>query len=43
MTETRENWSARSGFIIAAIGSAVGLGISGVSLMLPMKMVAGHS
>ena len=26
MTETRENWSARSGFIIAAIGSAVGLG-----------------
>ncbi|MFT4021110.1 MAG: sodium-dependent transporter [Acinetobacter sp.] len=26
MSETRENWSARSGFIIAAIGSAVGLG-----------------
>ncbi|WP_273777893.1 sodium-dependent transporter [Acinetobacter sp. GSS19] len=26
MTENRENWSARSGFIIAAIGSAVGLG-----------------
>lgn len=26
MTEVRENWSARSGFIIAAIGSAVGLG-----------------
>lgn len=26
MTNTRENWSARSGFIIAAIGSAVGLG-----------------
>ena len=26
MTEKRENWSARSGFIIAAIGSAVGLG-----------------
>ncbi len=26
MTEIRENWSARSGFIIAAIGSAVGLG-----------------
>ena len=26
MTETRENWSARSGFIIAAVGSAVGLG-----------------
>lgn len=26
MTDTRENWSARSGFIIAAIGSAVGLG-----------------
>ncbi|OUY06388.1 sodium-dependent transporter [Acinetobacter populi] len=26
MTQQRENWSARSGFIIAAIGSAVGLG-----------------
>ena len=26
MTAKRENWSARSGFIIAAIGSAVGLG-----------------
>ncbi len=26
MTDTRESWSARSGFIIAAIGSAVGLG-----------------
>lgn len=26
MTEKRENWSARSGFIIAAVGSAVGLG-----------------
>jgi len=26
MTDTRENWSARSGFIIAAVGSAVGLG-----------------
>lgn len=26
MTDIRENWSARSGFIIAAIGSAVGLG-----------------
>ena len=26
MTKSRENWSARSGFIIAAIGSAVGLG-----------------
>lgn len=26
MTKQRENWSARSGFIIAAIGSAVGLG-----------------
>lgn len=26
MSDTRENWSARSGFIIAAIGSAVGLG-----------------
>lgn len=26
MTNKRENWSARSGFIIAAIGSAVGLG-----------------
>lgn len=26
MSETRENWSGRSGFIIAAIGSAVGLG-----------------
>lgn len=26
MTNSRENWSARSGFIIAAIGSAVGLG-----------------
>ena len=26
MTDNRENWSARSGFIIAAIGSAVGLG-----------------
>lgn len=26
MTDSRESWSARSGFIIAAIGSAVGLG-----------------
>lgn len=26
MTDTREHWSARSGFIIAAIGSAIGLG-----------------
>ncbi|MEW7155809.1 hypothetical protein, partial [Acinetobacter baumannii] len=26
MTETRENWTSRSGFIIAAVGSAVGLG-----------------
>ncbi|OTG64316.1 sodium-dependent transporter [Acinetobacter silvestris] len=26
MLETREHWSARSGFIIAAVGSAVGLG-----------------
>ena len=26
MSDKRENWSARSGFIIAAIGSAVGLG-----------------
>ncbi|RXT00308.1 sodium-dependent transporter [Acinetobacter junii] len=26
MTDIRENWSARSGFIIAAVGSAVGLG-----------------
>lgn len=26
MSEQRENWSARSGFILAAIGSAVGLG-----------------
>lgn len=26
MTDTRENWTSRSGFIIAAIGSAVGLG-----------------
>lgn len=26
MTAARENWSARSGFILAAIGSAVGLG-----------------
>lgn len=26
MSENRENWSARSGFILAAIGSAVGLG-----------------
>ena len=26
MKETREHWSARSGFIIAAVGSAVGLG-----------------
>jgi neurotransmitter:Na+ symporter, NSS family len=26
MTDQRESWSARSGFIIAAIGSAVGLG-----------------
>ena len=26
MANSRENWSARSGFIIAAIGSAVGLG-----------------
>lgn len=26
MTVARENWSARSGFILAAIGSAVGLG-----------------
>lgn len=26
MTDSRENWTSRSGFIIAAIGSAVGLG-----------------
>lgn len=26
MTDIRENWTSRSGFIIAAIGSAVGLG-----------------
>lgn len=26
MTDARENWSSRSGFIIAAVGSAVGLG-----------------
>ncbi|WP_180124605.1 sodium-dependent transporter [Acinetobacter sp. YH12097] len=26
MSDNRENWSARSGFILAAIGSAVGLG-----------------
>lgn len=26
MTEIRENWTSRSGFIIAAVGSAVGLG-----------------
>ncbi len=26
MTESRENWTSRSGFIIAAVGSAVGLG-----------------
>ena len=26
MNQQRENWSARSGFILAAIGSAVGLG-----------------
>ncbi|MDO4223008.1 MAG: sodium-dependent transporter [Acinetobacter sp.] len=26
MSHTRENWSARSGFILAAIGSAIGLG-----------------
>lgn len=26
MADTRENWSSRSGFIIAAVGSAVGLG-----------------
>lgn len=26
MSDTRENWSSRSGFIIAAVGSAVGLG-----------------
>ena len=26
MTDTRENWTSRSGFILAAVGSAVGLG-----------------
>ena len=26
MSGTRENWTSRSGFIIAAVGSAVGLG-----------------
>ena len=26
MAEQRENWSSRTGFIIAAVGSAVGLG-----------------
>ncbi len=26
MTDSRENWTSRSGFIIAAVGSAVGLG-----------------
>ena len=27
MTQTREHWSSRLGFILAAIGSAVGLGV----------------
>ena len=26
MADSRENWTSRSGFIIAAVGSAVGLG-----------------
>jgi len=26
MKETRENWGSRTGFILAAVGSAVGLG-----------------
>lgn len=43
MTDKRENWSARSGFIIAAIGSAVGLGIFGAFLMSPMKMEEARS
>ena len=42
MTDTRENWSARSGFIIAAIGSAVGLGNIWRFPMLPMKMAVVH-
>lgn len=42
MTDTRENWSARSGFIIAAIGSAVGLGNIWRFPYVAMKMVAGH-
>ena len=43
MTQQRENWSARSGFILAAIGSAVGLGnIYGASLMWLMRMAVGH-
>jgi NSS family neurotransmitter:Na+ symporter len=42
MTDTRENWSSRSGFIIAAVGSAVGLGNIWRFLMWPMRMVAEH-
>ncbi len=38
MTDTRENWTSRSGFIIAAVGSAVGLGNIGAFRTLRMKM-----
>ncbi len=39
MTDSRENWTSRSGFIIAAVGSAVGLGKFGAFHTLHMKMV----
>ncbi|CAG2157372.1 unnamed protein product [Oppiella nova] len=38
MTESRENWTSRSGFIIAAVGSAVGLGLP----LLFLDYATGH-
>ena len=41
--ETRQQWGTRAGFIFAAIGSAVGLGIYGVFLIQRMKTGEAHS
>ena len=38
----RENWGTRAGFVLAAIGSAVGLGNLGDFRGLLMKMAAAH-
>ncbi len=36
----REHWSSRAGFILAAVGSAVGLGEYMAFYMSPIKMAA---